>query len=140
MKFRVVHQPTTNPARSPFRFVGQTASREVDWVNRCLDYECLRCVADLTLRSYAQHLLHFLIRAYGRCRRVIDMIDGIVAGIAAPAEGNDFSAAEAEREILRPFQSGGVRNRAVNIAGDLQWQNLRDLRHGHVLAAHKTGS
>jgi hypothetical protein len=34
--------------------------REVDWVNRYLDHECLRRVADLTLRSYAQHLLHFL--------------------------------------------------------------------------------
>src|SRR6185369_6659713 len=31
-----------------------------EWVNRYLDYESLRRVADLTLRSYAQHLLHFL--------------------------------------------------------------------------------
>jgi hypothetical protein len=60
MKFRVVHQPTANPARSPFRIVEQTAGREVDWINRYLDYECLRRVAPLTLRSYAQHLLHFL--------------------------------------------------------------------------------
>jgi hypothetical protein len=47
-------------ARSPFRIVEQTADREVDWINRYLDYECLRRVAPLTLRSYAQHLLHFL--------------------------------------------------------------------------------
>ena len=60
MKFRVVHQPTANAARSPFRLVEQTTGREVDWVNRYLDYECLRRVAHLTLRSYAQHLLHFL--------------------------------------------------------------------------------
>ena len=60
MKFRVVHQPTTNHARSAFRIVEQTTGREVEWVNRYLDYECLRRVADLTLRSYAQHLLHFL--------------------------------------------------------------------------------
>jgi integrase/recombinase XerD len=60
MKFRVVHQPTANPARSAFRVVEQTTGREVDWVNRFLDLECLRRVADLTIRSYAHHLLHFL--------------------------------------------------------------------------------
>jgi integrase len=60
MKFRVVHQLTANHARSSFRVVEQTTGREVDWLNRYLDYECLRRVADLTLRSYAQHLLHFL--------------------------------------------------------------------------------
>ena len=60
MKFRVVHQLTANHARSSFRVVEQTTGREIDWLNRYLDYECLRRVADLTLRSYAQHLLHFL--------------------------------------------------------------------------------
>ena len=60
MIFRVVHQPTANHARSAFRIVEQTAGREVEWVNRYLDLECLRRVADLTLRSYAQHLLHFI--------------------------------------------------------------------------------
>ena len=60
MKYRVVHQPTANHARSAFRVVEQTTSREVEWVNRYLDFECLRRVADLTLRSYAQHLLHFI--------------------------------------------------------------------------------
>ena len=60
MNFRVVHQPTANHARSPYRVIEQTSGREVDWVNRYLDLECLRRVADLTLRSYAQHLLHFI--------------------------------------------------------------------------------
>ena len=60
MKFRVVHQPTADHARSPYRVIEQITGREVEWVNRYLDYECLRRVADLTLRSYAQHLLHFL--------------------------------------------------------------------------------
>jgi hypothetical protein len=59
MKFRVVHLPTPNHARSAFGIV-ETTGREVDRVNRYLDYECLGRVADLTLRSYAQHLLHFL--------------------------------------------------------------------------------
>src|ERR1035437_89560 len=60
MKFRVVHQPASNHARSPFRVVEQTTDREVDWINRFLDRECLRRVADITLRSYAHHLLYFL--------------------------------------------------------------------------------
>jgi hypothetical protein len=60
MTFRVVHQTTANPARSPNRVIEQTSGREFDWVNRYLDLECLRRVADLTLRSYAQHLLHFI--------------------------------------------------------------------------------
>jgi site-specific recombinase XerD len=60
MTFRVVHQPTANGARSPFRIFEQTAGREVEWANRYLDLECLRRVAHLTLRSYAHHLLHFL--------------------------------------------------------------------------------
>ena len=60
MKFRVLHQPSSTPARSPFRIVEQSTSREVDWINRFLDRESLRRVADTTLRSYAHDLLHFL--------------------------------------------------------------------------------
>ena len=60
MKFRVVHQPAPGHARSPFRVVEQTTGREVDWINRYLDREVLRRVADITLSSYAYELLHFL--------------------------------------------------------------------------------
>ena len=60
MKFRVVHQPAPGHARSPFRVVEQTTGREVDWINRYLDREVLRRVADITLSSYAYDLLHFL--------------------------------------------------------------------------------
>ena len=60
MSFRVVHQPNTNPAQSPFRIVEQATGREIDWVNRYLDQECLRRIAPLTIRSYAHVLLHFL--------------------------------------------------------------------------------
>jgi len=60
MNFRVVHQPNTNPAHSPFRIVEQATGQEVDWVNRYLDLECLRRLAPLTIRSYAHLLLHFL--------------------------------------------------------------------------------
>ena len=60
MKFRVAHQPAPGHARSPFRVVEQTTGREVDWINRYLDREVLRRVADITLSSYAYDLLHFL--------------------------------------------------------------------------------
>jgi integrase len=60
MTFHILQQPTTNLARSPFRIVEQTTGREVDWVNRYLDLECLRRVANLTIRGYAYDLLHFL--------------------------------------------------------------------------------
>jgi len=59
MSFRIVPQSPANPARCPFRIVEQTG-REVDWVNRYLDLECLRRLAPLTLRGYAHGLLHFL--------------------------------------------------------------------------------
>ena len=50
----------TNPAQSPYRVVEQTTGREIDWINRYLDYESLRRVSRNTLRSYAHELLHFL--------------------------------------------------------------------------------
>ena len=55
-----IYQQTSNPAHSPFRVVEQTTGREVDWINRYLDREYVRRVADTTLRSYAHDLLHFL--------------------------------------------------------------------------------
>jgi site-specific recombinase XerD len=60
MKFRIVHQPTANPARSAFRIVEQASGREVEWVNRFLDRECLRRVTNTTLRGYGYDLLHFI--------------------------------------------------------------------------------
>jgi hypothetical protein len=60
MTFHVVHQPHPTPAQSPYRVVQQEAGREVIWVNRFLDRECVRCLAETTLRSYALDLLHFL--------------------------------------------------------------------------------
>jgi integrase/recombinase XerD len=60
MKFRIAHQPNTNPAHSSFRIIEQSTGREVEWVTRYLDLECLRRLAPLTIRSYAHVLLHFL--------------------------------------------------------------------------------
>jgi site-specific recombinase XerD len=59
MKYRVAQQHGLSNAHSPFRVVEQTG-REVEWINRYLDQERVRGVADTTLRSYAHDLLHFL--------------------------------------------------------------------------------
>jgi site-specific recombinase XerD len=59
MKFRVTQQQGLSRAHSPFRVVEQSGL-EVEWINRYLDQERVRGVADSTLRSYAHDLLHFL--------------------------------------------------------------------------------
>ena len=59
MRFRVTQQHGLSNAHSPFRVVEQTGG-EVEWINRYLDQERVRGVADSTLRSYAHDLLHFL--------------------------------------------------------------------------------
>jgi integrase/recombinase XerD len=60
MKFRVIYQPPSPNAQSPLRVVEQTTGREVAWINRYLDREYVRRVADRTLRTYAHNLLHFV--------------------------------------------------------------------------------
>ena len=60
MTFRVVHKPSNNHVRCPYRIVEQATGREIDWINQYLDYETLRRLADTTLRTYAHELLHFL--------------------------------------------------------------------------------
>ena len=60
MTFRVVHKPSNNHARCPYRIIEQATGREIDWINQYLDYETLRRLADATLRTYAHELLHFL--------------------------------------------------------------------------------
>ena len=59
MRFRVAQPHGLSNAQSPFRVTDDTG-REVPWVNRFLDQQRVRSVADTTLRSYAHDLLHFL--------------------------------------------------------------------------------
>ena len=59
MRFRVAEQHELSNAHSPFRVI-QQSGREVEWINRFLDQQRVRGVADSTLRSYAHDLLHFL--------------------------------------------------------------------------------
>ena len=60
MNFLVIHAPDAENARSPFRVIEQPMGHEVEWVNRFLDLEYVRRLAEATLRSYAMDLLHFL--------------------------------------------------------------------------------
>jgi integrase len=60
MKFRVISQQSTQGAHSPIRVVEQRTGREVGWVNRFLDRQYVRRVADTTLRISAYNLLHFV--------------------------------------------------------------------------------
>src|SRR2546427_762602 len=60
MKFSVIHQQTSHNAHSPMRVVEQTTDRGIAWINRYLDREYVRRIADTTLRTYAHNLLHFV--------------------------------------------------------------------------------
>src|SRR5260370_4417923 len=60
MKCHVVYQSTSSNAQSPVRVVEQATEREVGWINRFLDREYVRRLADNTLRMYAHELLHFI--------------------------------------------------------------------------------
>jgi integrase len=60
MKFRVVDLQISQNSQSPVRVIEQSTGREVGWVNRYLDREYVRRLADRTLRLYAYNLLHFV--------------------------------------------------------------------------------
>ena len=57
----MIYQHTAQPARTVrSRVVEQTTGREIGWINRYLDREYVRRLADKTLRIYAYNLLHFV--------------------------------------------------------------------------------
>jgi integrase len=60
MKFRLIHQQASHNAQSPVRVVEQTTDREVGWINRYLDREYVRRLANTSLHTYAYNLLHFV--------------------------------------------------------------------------------
>lgn len=60
MTFRVVSKPSNNHVRCPYRVIERTTGREIGWISEYLDYETLRRLANTTLRTYADALLHFL--------------------------------------------------------------------------------
>ncbi len=60
MKFRVISIKTAAGAHSPFRVLEQDSGREIGWINRYLDREHVRRLANKSLYSYAHSLLHFV--------------------------------------------------------------------------------
>jgi integrase/recombinase XerD len=60
MKFHVIFHKTAVNAHSPIQVVEQTTGLGVGWVNRYLDREYVRRLANTSLRIYAYNLLHFV--------------------------------------------------------------------------------
>jgi hypothetical protein len=60
MKFCVIYQQTSPNAQSPVRVVEQATGRGVSWINRYLDREYVRRLANTTLCTYAYNLLHVI--------------------------------------------------------------------------------
>jgi len=60
MKFRVIKQETSLGAQSPIQVVEQSTGQGIGWINRFLDHEYVRRLADKSLYSYAHSLLHFV--------------------------------------------------------------------------------
>ena len=59
MTFRTIRRTDLPASSSPFRVVDEQ-ERELEWINRFLDMQCVRGIASLTLRNYANTLLHFV--------------------------------------------------------------------------------
>jgi integrase len=60
MKFRVIRQPAPSGAHSPIQVVEQSSGNGVGWINRYLDRDYVRRLANTSLYSYAHSLLHFV--------------------------------------------------------------------------------
>ena len=75
MRFHVIRSQTPNPAQSPLRVVEHETGREVGWVNRYLDREYVRRLADASLRSCAYSLLHF-VRWWESLHHTGDVVEG----------------------------------------------------------------
>ena len=74
MKFRVVDLQTSQNSRSPARVIEQSTGRGVGSVNRYLDREYVRRLADRSLHLYAHNLLHF-VRWWASIHRTGDVLE-----------------------------------------------------------------
>jgi integrase len=75
MRFHVIRPQTPNSAQSPIRVVEHETGREVGWINRYLDREYVRRLADTTLRACAYNLLHF-VRWWESLHRTAEVTEG----------------------------------------------------------------
>jgi integrase len=98
----------TGNGQGPVRVVEQTTSREVGWINRFLDREYVRRLADKTLRTYAHNLLHF-VRWWESAYHTGD----VVAGDLSESTLLDYVRFQSSRE---PRPSGSTINERVALA------------------------
>ena len=75
MRFHVIRPQTPNSAQSPIRVIEHESGRDVGWVNRYLDREYVRRLANTTLRAYAYSLLHF-VRWWESLHHTGDVVKG----------------------------------------------------------------
>ena len=75
MRFHVIRPQTPNSAQSPIRVVEHETGREIGWVNRYLDHEYVRRLAEASLRSCAYALLHF-VRWWESLHHTGDVVEG----------------------------------------------------------------
>jgi integrase len=59
MRFHIVRRADLPASQSPIRIV-EDGGQELEWANRFLDAQCLRGLAELSLRTYALSVLHFV--------------------------------------------------------------------------------
>ena len=60
MKFRVIREKSASGAHCPIYVIEQSTGQGVGWINRYLDREYVRRLANTTLYIYAHSLLHFV--------------------------------------------------------------------------------
>jgi hypothetical protein len=75
MRFRLIDHKTSNSAQSPVRVVEQATGREIGWINRYLDREYVRRLADTSLRIYAHNLLDF-VRWWAGVHHTGEVVEG----------------------------------------------------------------
>ena len=109
MTFQVIHAQDAGNARSPFRIIEPPMGREVDWVNRFLDREWVRLLAETTLRRYAMDLLHFL-----RWWAGVNHADVVTESALSTSVLTDYVRFQAGQQ---PRPAAATVNRRVSVAG-----------------------
>ena len=107
MIFQVIHAQDAGNTRCPFHIVESALGREVGWINRFLDREWARRLAETTLRAYAMDLLHF-VRWWGS----VNHTDAITEGALRESVLPDYLRFQAG---LHPQPAAATINRRVGV-------------------------
>jgi hypothetical protein len=74
MNFQVICVKSAMNAHCPYQVVEQTTGQGVGWIDRFLDREYVRRVANKSLRIYAYNLLHF-VRWWDTIHHTVDITE-----------------------------------------------------------------